>query len=399
MQAASLPDIICFSSSDWEGSWGSRQQVMSRFAQRGYRVLFVEQMAGLEHFYKYGDLRRRRWQGWREGLREIQPNLWLVAPPPLLPGRYFARPIADCNAWLVLHWIRRYRQVPKPESSLIWVYKPEHVRLLRFLSDPMVVYHCIDEFTVGAGGRKKQTIVDMENELLTRADLVFANSATTYERKRRLNPNTYRIPSAADVTHFAQALDPALAAHPAIAHLPRPRMGYLGHVNERLDYGLLEDLARQMPSGSLVFAGSTYPWPEDAPALRPLRELPNVHFLGAFPFSQVPALLKGMDVCLLPYLIDEHGYYRSPLKLYEYLAAGKPVVATDHPEAKELGDVVYRAVSKEEFVPLVAQALGQDNEERRQQRLAVARQNSWECRVDDMERIMCAVLGWPSCVE
>jgi glycosyltransferase involved in cell wall biosynthesis len=388
----SKPDIFCFSSTDWHGVWGSRQQVMMRFARRGYRVLFVEQPAGLEHLLRYPELRRRKARRWREGLLQGQDNLWIVSLPPLLPGRYYSATVNRINQWLTARCSQRYLHKLGFTSPILWLYNPELGSLIGQFGERLSVYHCIDEFTAGILGRKRHTIVELEASLLHKVNMVFANSLLTYENKRRLNPRTYRIPSGADVEHFAQALDPAVPVCPAIARLPQPRIGYIGHVNERLDYALLEYLARQRPAWSLVFVGDTYPWTLDAPPLRRLRALPNVYLLGKYPFAEIPALVKGMDVCLLPYTDDERGRYRSPLKLYEYLAAGKPVVTTDHPEARELGSVVYLAPTPQIFVERVAQALAQDSQERQRQRIAFAQVHSWDRRVDEMERIIYEIL-------
>ena len=379
-------DILCFSSTDWDGVWGSRQQVMLCFARRGYRVLFFERPVGPEHLLRYPDLRQRKFRRWREGLRQVQDNLWIVSLPPLLPGRYYSVAVNRINQWLTACWSQRYLHKLTLTSPILWLYNPEQGPLIGQFVERLSVYHCIDEFTAGTTGRKRRTIAALEASLLRRVDVVFANSLLTHENKRRFNPHTYRVPSGADVEHFAQVLDPAVPVHPAIAHFPQPRIGYIGHVNERLDYVILEHLIRQRPAWSLVFVGDTYPWALDAPPLRRLQAFPNVHFLGKHPFAEIPALVKGMDVCLLPYAGDERACYRSPLKLYEYLAAGKPVVSTDHPEARELGNVVYVASTPASFVKCIAQALAQDGQERQRQRVTVARQHSWDRRVDEMEK-------------
>ncbi len=378
-----MPTIICFSSTDWDGVWGSRQQVMLRFARRGYHVLFIEQPAGLEHLLRYPELRHRKFRRWREGLRQLAENLWIVSLPPLLPGRYYSQTVNRLNQWLTICSLQPYTH-KLAQPRILWLYNPEQGPLIGRFSERLSVYHCIDEFTVGTTGRKRATITALETDLLNRVDLVFANSPPTYQAKRRLNPHTYRIPSGADVEHFTRDIP----VHPAIADIPRPRIGYTGHINERLDYNILEHLALARPAWSLVFVGATYPWTPDALPLRRLRALPNVYFLGRYPFAEVPALVKGMDVCLLPYVADERGYYRSPLKLYEYLAAGRPVVSTDHPEARELSEVVYIAATPEAFVARIDQALAEDDVGRQRQRVAVARENSWDRRVDEMERII-----------
>jgi glycosyltransferase involved in cell wall biosynthesis len=379
------PDILCFSSTDWDGIWGSRQQVMLRFARRGYRVFLVERPAGPEHLLRYPDLRWRKLRRWREGLQAVADNLWIVSLPPLLPGRYYLKAINRVNQWLTVHWSTRYLNRLDFTSPILWIYNPEQGPLIGHFGERLSVYHCIDEFTAGTSGRKRRTIAALEGDLLAKADVVFANSSLTFENKRRFNPHTYCIPSAADVDHFAQALNPKLPLPPAIAAISHPVAGFVGNVTDRLDISLLAQVIGQLPDWQFVFIGQTYPQKVD---LSPLTKLCNVHFLGKHSFWDLPSLVKGIDVFLLPYVSDELARYRSPLKLYEYLAAGRPIVSTMHPEVQEMSDVVHLASTPNEFAIKLTRALVEDSPEQQQQRLAVARQHSWDLRVDEMERIL-----------
>jgi glycosyltransferase involved in cell wall biosynthesis len=381
-----MVDVLCFSSTDWEGVWGSRQQVMLRLARRGYRILFVEQAAGLEHLWRYPALWQRKWRRWREGVREAADNVWIASLPPLLPGRYYRREINAINQSLTIRWTWRWLAKLDFAPDLLWLYKPEQGPLIGRFGEKLSVYHCIDEFTAGTTGRKRAMIELLEGDLLRRVDLVFANSRLTFENKRALHGQTFRIPSGVDAAHFARAADESLAVHPAVAGLKRPCLGYVGNINERLDYDALTHLAEQRPDCSLVLVGDTYPWTMDAPPLQRLAALSNVHFLGQFPFAELPALVKGLAVCLVPYVADERAYFRSPLKLYEYLAAGKPVAATAHPEAEEFGELIYLAESPADYVLAVTRALSEDNAARQQARLAAARQHDWDGRVTEMEK-------------
>lgn len=377
------PDILCFSSSDWHGKWGSRQQVMIQLANRGYRVLFVERLAGLEHFVKYKDLRQRRLKQWRKGLTEIRANIWLVSPPILPPGRYYSVGIARLNAFIVRQWLQPYLKHFNFLAPILWLYQPEHTFFIGKMRECCTVYHCIDEFTVGTRGRKKNIITKLEQALLRQAEIVFANSLLTYQNKKVFNPHTYRIPSGADVAHFGQVLDHE-PIHPNIAALPQPRIGFIGNINEKIDILLLAKIAQAYSTWSLVMIGQTHPYAVD---LTPLQTQANVYWLGKRPFQQLPALLRGIDVCILPYVQGEATRYRSPLKLYEYLATGKPVLSTPHPEVNEFKDVITIALG-DSFVEALPHILDNDTDDRRSHRIQTAQQHSWSRRVDEIEKIL-----------
>jgi len=381
-------DILCFSSSDWDGLWGSRQQVMLRFARKGHRVFYVEQLAGLEHFWRYPDLRARRRSNRQAQIREQEPNLWVFTPPVLLPGRYYLTAVTRLNAIIVRRWLNRVLNRFSIQDPILWLYKPEHAPLVSIFQNSLSVYHCIDDFGAGQTGRKKSQIMSLEAELLGQVDVVFANSELTFRAKKTLNPNTFRIPSGVDVEHFVQASGKRMEVHPEIASLPRPVLMFVGSLNEKIDVGLLSSLAGSHPGWSVVLVGPVFPKSVD---LRELREVSNIHILGARAFSVLPSMLSGTDLCLLPYVQGEVTRYRSPLKLYEYLATGKPIVSVPHPEVNDFSGVIGIAPA-DRFVEAVEKALQNDNVEKQLERIALAKQHHWDLRVDMMEGIIRARL-------
>lgn len=389
VQAKTKPDILCFSSSDWDGKWGSRQQVMERLVQRGFRVLFVERMVGWEHLLRHPDIRRRKIRRWHEGLRRIQDNLWILSIPPLLAGRYYSLAVAHFNTRLAGLFVRPQMARLGLCSPIVWVYRPEDGGLFGRFCEQMTVYHCIDEFSAGTQGRKRRVISELEQETLLHADIVFANSTATRDKKRAYNPNTFLIPSGADTEHFSQVLDPEVPVHIALANADHPIAGYVGNINRKLDVTLLAAVARILPNWRFIFIGQSYRQDVD---LHPLEQLPNVHFAGRFPFADIPSLLKGVDVCLLPYADTEYARFRSPLKLYEYLAAGKPIVSTDHPEVRDFAEWVKIAATPTEFAAAIEQAYHHDTTEMHEERARAAQQHSWDRRVDLMEKVLLEYL-------
>lgn len=378
-------DILCFSSSDWQGKWGSRQQVMQRLAERGYRVLYVERQVGLEHLWRYPDIRRRKWDRWKEGLREVVENLWIISFPPLLPGRYYSLTIAHLNQRLVYHWVQPYLRLLNIEDPILWLYRPEDGNLIGRFGECLAVYHCIDEFAANTHGRKRRIIKTLEESTLQKVDLVFANSLLTYKNKCLHNPHTYHIPSGADVKQFSKVLNEKTSIHPDIADLPHPIAGYIGNINEKLDISLLFLTAANLPDWQFVFIGQIYLKLTD---LRPLQTLSNTHFLGRYPFEDIPSLVKGMDICLLPYANTEFARYRSPLKLYEYMAAGKAIVSTNHPEVQEFSKWVNIASTPSDFVSAIENAYQQNSQESQTIRSRLAKAHSWDNRVDKMEQLL-----------
>lgn len=375
----SLPPVLLFSSSDWNGLWGSRQQVALELNRRGYRVLFIERFAGLEHLYRYPEMRQRRFTS-RQLVEQVD-GLWRVMPPPLLPGYYYFPLVAQLNAnivgWRLNQAIVRFLRGQRP---ILWMFKPEHHFMIGRYNELVSVYHCIDEYTVGTSGRKKATIEQLENRMLHKADVVFANSIITWENKKKIAPNAIRFPSGANVAHFGQAL--TLTSHPQTATLPRPILMYAGSINEKIDLRLLLDLANRRPEWTIVMIGELYLGADLADLVR-IRQLPNIHLVGKRPFDELPSWFAAADICLLPYVSGEATRYRSPLKLYEYLATGRPIISTPHPEVDELSHCVSIA-SPDNWIDRINAILQPDGESQRQERLAEAEKHSWKVRVDGM---------------
>lgn len=374
-----LPPVLLFSSSDWEGLWGSRQQVALELSGRGHEVLFIERFAGLEHLYKYPEMRQRHVT--RNRLVKVQDRLWRAMPPPLLPGYYHSPLVTQINANIVGRRlngiIQNFLQGRRP---ILWMFKPEHHFMIGRYNEWVSVYHCIDEYTVGTSGRKTRVIQSLEAEMLRKANVVFANSMITYQNKKALAPHTHRFPSGANVAHFGKALT---ANPPAeIAQLQSPVLMFAGWIGDKINLKLLVKIAQEKPDWTLVLIGSTFPG-HDTASMTLLNQLPNVLLPGRVDFNQLPNWFAKADVCLLPYVQGDAALYRSPLKLYEYLATGRPIISTPHPEVS-LFDHLVAIYQSEDWVTAIENILKNGTEAGQEMRLSVAREHSWEKRVDGM---------------
>jgi glycosyltransferase involved in cell wall biosynthesis len=200
------------------------------------------------------------------------------------------------------------------------------------------------------------------------------------------------VKNGVDFDAFARVTRTNLPPPSDIAMLPRPRIGYVGAVNSKLDFELLRFVAESLPTCSLVLVGPISHRYSEADSLQEA-ELENVTFLGRKDVKDVPRYINACDVCLMPYKQNEWTRKIDALKLYEYLACGKPVVSIDLPTARTHGAVIHIADSREAFVAAVKASLAENNTAAVERRLAVARENTWDRRVASISEIVGEALG------
>ena len=231
--------------------------------------------------------------------------------------RSLTGPEADSAQRALLDQLLATEGIRRP---LLYYFTPLALKFSDHIGASLVVYDCMDELSAFAGAPPE--IVELERALLARADLVFTGGVSLFEAKRHLHPNVHAFPSSVDVAHFARAR--ALRSDPEDqAPLPRPRLGFYGVIDERLDIELIDAVAAMRPDWQLVMVG---PVVKIDPAVLPRRS--NIHWLGPKLYEELPLYLAGWDVALLPFARNESTRFISPTKTPEYLAAGRPVVST-----------------------------------------------------------------------
>lgn len=376
-------DIVCVSSLDWDVHWTSKQQIMHRLSAAN-RVLYVEEPVTLLAPFRVPE----RWARFRAvvpRLRREGPGLWVLTPPPLLPFGNLRPWINALNQRVLAAYIRWAERRIGFCDALLWTYLPTSISLLDHLPAGPLVYHCVDEHSAYAGFVSPDVVRGYDDALTARADLVITTAENLRASRAPLNPRTFHVPNAADVLHFKRALDPTLELPEDIAALPAPRIGVIGVHDQRLDVAALEAIAAADPSWSVVLVGPVRHAEVDEARLR---RLPNVHFLGAKPLSQVPAYLKALDVALIPYTLTELSRNIFPLKLYEYLAGGVPVVSAALPELAGFAGTIHLAAAATDYPGLVARALAEDGPALRAARLEVAARNTWDRRVETISGLV-----------
>ncbi|HHS96951.1 MAG TPA: glycosyltransferase family 1 protein [Chloroflexi bacterium] len=301
------------------------------------------------------------------------------------------RALQRINRALYASQIRAALRKLGPGPIILWLTYPLQAWALdTFRGRALCCYDWTDDWTAFdvLPVADREELERLNRRVLQEADLVFAVSESLFQRARTANPNTYRAPNATDLTVVGRAAEPGPVA-PELRHLPRPIVGYVGQIADKIDYDLLASLVDARPGWSFVFVGNV--WDNHRHQVAALSERPNVHFLGPRDFERLPAYLRGFDVCILPHRVTPLTRSMDPIKLYDYLATGKPIVSTPVAGVERFADVVYVADGAEAFATALEAAL-QENPELRRRRLAYARENTWTRRGEEIWTVICSRL-------
>lgn len=372
-------DIICFSYADWFGSWSTPQQIMSRLARHN-RVLYVDQPRSFLYGLRAPSAKGEGvWEG--PALREVATNLHVFHPPHVfLPVGGIPLPISSrmlrFNGWLLAQQLRGVARQLGFQDPVLWDFSILHSEAAPFLPHALHVYDIADSWEGYLPSRHGRALVRWADERATRAaQVVFPSTIAIRDAHAAWCEAQILVPHGADYEHFAKALDPATTLPEDVAGLPHPIIGSIGIIDPaRFDVALVESLATARPDASIVLVGPVLAGVN----LTRLQDCTNVYLTGNRPIEQLPNYLKSFDVALIPYQVNALTNSIFPLKLMEYLSAGKAVVSTALAPVLEHKDVVYIAEDAAQVLARVTEALNEPAEAIRHARQERARAHSWE---------------------
>ena len=384
--------IVCVSRQDWHaGLPTNRQQIMIRAARRGHRVLFVESGGHIgRHLWQLvvgpdrGSVARRLFGGEQPAESiTVEKALTFVPWGQKFP---FANRINSRFTGARIRWAARGLGGPR----ILWIYDPMAFELIGQAGEDLTVYDVVDDYAeqVGPDARRRRFVAAADEAAACRSQVVFATTTGLYERQLQRNPETHLVRNGADFAHFSHTNGTA----PDVRSFAGPVVGFAGNLTaEKVDFDLLEAVARARPEWSLVLVG---PPAENARGqLDRLGALDNVHALGFRPYEELPAYVSGFSVGVIPYRATAYTRNCSPLKVYEYLAAGKAVVASGVPELSGMEPDVTLADRPEAFVAAIESALAASSPEAVARRRATAEQNTWEARTERLLDLVGGRLG------
>ena len=294
--------LICFSHLRWNFVFQRPQHLMSRFA-RDMAVIFWEEPV---------DIPRKQTPYLRVSEADDAPGVVVVVPhlPEGMPE--------DAREAALSRLLDAHLALVRG-PLIAWYYTPMMLPFSRHITPDVTVYDAMDELSKFKFA--PDHLLDYEQELIDRSDIVFTGGSSLFEAKKNRHHNVHCFPSSVDRAHFAKArsglFDPADQED-----LPRPRLGFYGVIDERFDTELVDQVAAMRPDWSFVMVGPVVKISDEE-----LPKRPNIHYLGSKTYDRLPSYLSGWDVALMPFAMNESTQFISPTKTPEYLAGGKPVVS------------------------------------------------------------------------
>ena len=378
-------DILLIATADWDHPlWTNKQHVACSLAARGHRVLYVESL-GLRAIQPTGRDWARVWKRLRRALqspRPVRPGIWVCAPlvvPGIAQGplHWFNRCLL--NATLV--WMQIRLGFRKP---WLWTYNPLTLKFLDLNRFSLSIYHAVD--AVQEQPCMPRAVIERQEQLLcAAADQVFVTSP---ELRRKLAPVSRRLrfdPNVVDQAHFAAAMECPQGDLPSdLADIPEPRIGFIGAISTyKLDVSLVAAVAKAQPALNFIFIGPQGEG-EMKTDLSLWKYCPNIHLLGARSYCDLPHYCAGLQCGWLPLQRNAYTQAMFPMKFFEYLAAGLPVVATSIDALQDFGSVAWLCEpDQDQFSRALLGCLDGEGPPL-EMRLALARQNTYAARMDRM---------------
>ncbi len=379
-----FPDMIFISLENWDEIWRRNQFLCAGLAKRypQSKIMFV----GLSHDVS-NSLRRGRFSELRRSTVHLipgYPNITFTQPLKVMPntlsgGRRF-------NEAMMRRHVRKISVELKLRSPLLWINDHAAVHLVGQCDESAVVYDITDDWTsLTQSAALIERIGSQDARLCQQADAVIVCSKRLWEMKRALTGSLHLIANGVDVAHYERVGQPSSEPPITSQDWKRPRLGYVGTIHpDRVDVDLLEALARNMPDSTIILVG-----PNSLPDLvqTRLKQCSNIVFTGPIPYEKIPDYIDTFDVCITPHRVTPFTESLNPIKLWEYMATGKPIVSTRVAGFRDYPQAVYLADDADTFAVAVAEAM-LESPELAAFRKAEAARNSWDSRLDDVESVV-----------
>jgi GT2 family glycosyltransferase/glycosyltransferase involved in cell wall biosynthesis len=363
----SVYDILVFPVVDWHDRFQRPQHLSVELGKMGVRVFYFANMF-VPSLCVY-----------EPEIREVAQNVfWTKLPGSLHPPDIYADIPSELQVAAIVEGVQRIRDRFNGGTALSIVDYPFWAPVVRQVPNTVVLYDCMDAYaSFGNAGRPAR---ELEAEIVRAADIVVCSSQHLKNSMHEYGRDSILVRNGVNVTHYEKRPDTLAFGR------GRSVAGYWGATAEWTDIELLVHAARELPEVDFVVIGEVM-----RIDVSELAALPNVHMVGEVPYSRLPSYLHAFDVCLLPYRICEYALASDPMKVWEYMSAGKPIVAVRFPEIERLKDLITLTSTPSQFVDGIRRGIEENDPELEQRRIAYARENTWQRRAEELRK---AVEPW-----
>jgi glycosyltransferase involved in cell wall biosynthesis len=384
--------IICFAGEDW---WyhhpHSKYHLMRRFAKAGNRVIFVNSISmGLPSLANRDLLPRiiRKLRSYARLARPTAEGVTVVSPA-VIPF-FGSRAARAANRKLLALQIGRLARRGGLSRPILWIAIPTAADMIGEFDERLVIYQVSDKYDANLMDHATDlaTIRKLHERAVDRADIIVYSGQKLLAEADRARERSFLLEQAVDFDHWSRVGDGGLEVAAAVAHIPRPRLGYFGAIEPWLiDQELIQRAARERPDWQWVFIGNKSRGVE-------IESLPNTHFLPPVPYRELPHYAAGFDVCVLPW-DTAHSFtsYGSAIKVREYLATGIPVVISPLPEYESMSAVLRIARSHDDWFRLVEAALNENDPEAARARQSAVSGGTWDARAEFVSGLIESTLA------
>ena len=351
-------NIIMLSTAEWDNPfWTNKQHTACSLAEAGHRVFYIESLGLRSPDAAHG----RDWKRLFKRLlrafflpKRVRDNIWVWSP--LVIPAASSKLSQNINKVLFSITLGCYRHLYSFRSAVLWTYNPLSLLYTNPNLFNALIYHCVDEISAQPGMNKK-LIQAQERRLCSLADHVFVTSSSLHSSRSRWTKHITYLPNVVDSDHFSRDRLGATSIPTEFQSIPEPRLIFVGALSSyKVDFELIRKLAVNCPNLSVVLIGLIGEG-DPGTSINQLLDIQNIYLLGPKPYKELPRLMHYANVGLLPCVLNQYTRAMFPMKFFEYLAAGLPVVSTRLPSLEEFADYIHFANTAEEFASKIDEIL------------------------------------------
>lgn len=370
-------NIILVYSPPWDQPAQLSKHQFTQLWSMDNRVLYIESPINTASFFTRFKEAIKLWRRFKKGVQKIDNNLWISTFFYLLPFRgskYFlgAEWVNSLNQYFVRKKLKKQLDDLKFNNPILIIGSAHILPIIDVFNADKIIYHCSDDYSLVPSFPK--SFHNIEKKLINICDLVVTTADELKKAKIKYNANTISIPNGVDIKHFKKTQNIKTEIHNDLKLFSKPIIGYIGTIFRWINQDWVEYAAIENKSYNFIFIG-----PITTNIIK-LQKINNIYFLGPKPYSQLPSLLKAFSVATIPFVIDGVTLKASPIKFYEYLASGIPIVSTDLPDLKDFSKVASLVKNKEQFSSSLREVIKNDNKKLKEYRMKLAENYSWNHR-------------------